>query len=75
MNELESRRLVPLGLLRVLWRVRLVVRIHFNVRVVVGPIVGLLGVLFTLQNFGVLLLNDGPHIREIVCHNTENVLT
>ena len=33
-------------------------RIHFNVRVVVGVIVGLLGILFTLQNFGVLSLGD-----------------
>ena len=33
-------------------------RIRFNVQVVVGVIVGLLGVLFTLQNFDVLLLGD-----------------
>ncbi len=33
-------------------------RFRANVHVVLGLIVGLLGILFTLQNFGVLLLGD-----------------
>ena len=33
-------------------------RLRFNVHVVLGVIVGLLGILFTLQNFGLLSLGD-----------------
>ena len=33
-------------------------RFHFNAQVAAGVIVGILGILFTLQNFSVLLLGD-----------------